>query len=75
MTLIRVSVTRDVTKRLKKMVIELAKQAKGRPPLDNRRNMVNKLENGSNFAKRAYQQSNKAQLFKKQQKTIEDEKV
>jgi hypothetical protein len=37
--------------------------------------MVNKLEKGSNFTKRAFQQSNKAQPLKKQQKAIEDEKV
>jgi hypothetical protein len=37
--------------------------------------MVNKLEKGSNFTKRAYQQSDKAQPLKKQQNTIEDEKI
>jgi hypothetical protein len=37
--------------------------------------MVNKLEKGSNFTKRGSQQSNKAQPLKKQQKTIEDEKI
>jgi cell division septum initiation protein DivIVA len=42
-------------KRLEKMVSELVKQAKVRPPQDNRRNMVNKLEKGSNFTKRASQ--------------------
>jgi hypothetical protein len=62
-------------KRLEKMVSELVKQAKLRPPQDNHRNMVNKLENGSNFTKRASQQSDKAQPLKKQQKTIEDEKI
>jgi cell division septum initiation protein DivIVA len=42
-------------KRLEKMVSELVKQAKVRPPQDNRRNMVNKFEKGSNFTKRASQ--------------------
>jgi hypothetical protein len=37
--------------------------------------MVNKLEKGSNVTKRASQQSNKAQPLKKQQKTIEEEKL
>jgi hypothetical protein len=52
-------------KRLEQVVSELVKQAKVRPPQDNRRNMVNKLENGSNFTKRAFQQFNKAQLLRK----------
>jgi hypothetical protein len=43
-------------KRLEKMVSELVKQAKVRPTQDNRRNMVNKLENDSNFTKQAFQQ-------------------
>jgi regulator of replication initiation timing len=43
-------------KRLEKMVSELVKQAKVRPTQDNHRNMVNKLENGSNFTKQAFQQ-------------------
>jgi regulator of replication initiation timing len=42
-------------KRLEKMVSELVKQAKVRPTQDNHRNMVNKLENGSNFTKQAFQ--------------------
>jgi hypothetical protein len=46
-----------------------------RPPQDNRRNMVNKLEKGSNLTKKASQQSRKAQPLKKQQKTIEEEKL
>jgi hypothetical protein len=62
-------------KRLEKMVSELVKHAKLRPPQDNHRNMVNKLENGSNFTKRASQQSNKAQPLKKQQKDIENKKI
>jgi hypothetical protein len=37
--------------------------------------MVNKLEKGSNITKQASQQSNKAQPLKKQQKTIEEEKL
>jgi hypothetical protein len=37
--------------------------------------MVNTIENGSNFTKRASQQSNKAQPLKRQQKGIEDEKI
>jgi hypothetical protein len=57
------------------MVIELVKQAKVRPPQDNHRNMVKKLEKGSNFTKRASQQSNKTQPLKKQQNAIEDEKI
>jgi chromosome segregation ATPase len=42
-------------KRLEQLVSELVKQAKVRPPQDNCRNMVNKLEKGSNFTKRASQ--------------------
>jgi hypothetical protein len=53
-------------KRLEQMVSELVKQAKVIPSQDNRRNMVNKLEKGSNFTKQASQQSNKAQSLKKQ---------
>jgi hypothetical protein len=53
----------------------LEKQGKLRPPQDNHRNMGNKLEKGSNFTKRASQQSNKAQPLKRQQKGIEDEKI
>jgi hypothetical protein len=64
-----------VVKRLEQMVSELVKQAKVQPPQDNYRNMVNKLEKGSNFTKRASQQSSKAQPLKKQQKTIEEEKL
>jgi hypothetical protein len=37
--------------------------------------MVNKLEKGSIITKQVSQQSNKAQPLKKQQKTIEDEKL
>jgi hypothetical protein len=37
--------------------------------------MVNKLEKGSNVTKQASQQSNKAQPLKKQQKTIDEEKL
>jgi hypothetical protein len=37
------------------MVSELVKQVKVRPPQDNRRNMVNKHERGSNFTKQAFQ--------------------
>jgi hypothetical protein len=48
-------------KRLEQMVSELVKQTKVRPPQDNCRNMVNKVEKGSNFTKRASQQSNKTQ--------------
>jgi hypothetical protein len=47
-------------KRLEQMVSELVKQAKVRPPQDNHRNMVNKLEKGSNITKQASQQLNKA---------------
>jgi hypothetical protein len=64
----------NLEKRLEQMVSELVKQAKVRPPQDNRRNIVNKLENGSNVTKRASQQSSKAQPLKKQQTTIEEEK-
>jgi hypothetical protein len=53
-------------KRLEQKVKVLEKQAKVRPPQDNHKNMVNKLENGSNFTKRASQQSNKAQPLKRQ---------
>ncbi len=42
-------------KRLEQMVSELVKQAKVRPSQDNRRNMVNKLEKGSNVTKQASQ--------------------
>jgi hypothetical protein len=38
-------------KRLEQMISELVKQAKVRPTQDNRRNMVKKLENGSNITK------------------------
>jgi TolA-binding protein len=62
-------------KRLEQIVSELLKQAKVRPTQDNRRSMVNKLEKGSNFTKRASQHSNKAQPLKEQQKGIEDEKI
>jgi hypothetical protein len=62
-------------KRLEQMVSELVKQAKVRPPPDNRRNMVNKLEKGSNVTKWTSQPSNKTQPLKKQQKAIEDEKI
>jgi hypothetical protein len=47
-------------KKLTQMVSELVKQAKVRPSQDNCRNMVNKLEKGSNVTKQASQQSNKA---------------
>jgi hypothetical protein len=62
-------------KRFEKMVSELVKKAKVRPTQDNRKNMVNKPEKGSNFTKRASQQSNKAQPLKRQQKDIENEKI
>jgi hypothetical protein len=62
-------------KRLEQKVKMLKKQAKVRPAQDNRRNMVNKLEGGSNFTKRTYQQSNKAQPLKSQHMVIEDEKI
>jgi hypothetical protein len=62
-------------KRLEQMVSELVKQAKVRHSQDSHRNMVNKLEKGSNVTKQASQQSNKAQPLKKQQKTIEEEKL
>jgi hypothetical protein len=62
-------------KRLEQIVSELVKQAKMGPTQDNCRNMVNKLKKGSNVTKRASQQSNKAQPLKKQQKTIEEEKL
>jgi hypothetical protein len=57
------------------MVSEFVKQAKVRPSQDNRRNMVNKLEKGSNVTKQASQPSNKAQPLNKQQKTMEEEKI
>jgi hypothetical protein len=62
-------------KRIEQMVSELVKKAKVRPTQDNRRNMVNKLEKGSTVTKLASQQSNKAQPLKKQQNTIEEEKM
>jgi TolA-binding protein len=62
-------------KRLEQMVSELVKQAKVRPSQDNHRNMVNKLQKGSNVTKQASQRSNKAQPIKKQQKSIEEEKL
>jgi hypothetical protein len=37
--------------------------------------MVNKLEKGSTITRQASQQSNKAQPLKKQQKSIEEEKL
>jgi non-homologous end joining protein Ku len=57
------------------MVSELVKQTKVRPPQDNCRNMLNKLEKSLNFTKQASQQSRKAQSLKKQQNTIEEEKL
>jgi regulator of replication initiation timing len=42
-------------KRLKQMVSEFIKQAKVQPSQDNHRNMVNKLEKGSNVTKQASQ--------------------
>jgi hypothetical protein len=57
-------------KGLEKMVSELVKQAKVRPPRDNHRNMMNNLEKGSNFTKQASQQSRKAQLLKKQENPL-----
>jgi hypothetical protein len=57
------------------MVRNFVKQAKVRPFQDNRRNMVNKLKKRSNITKQASQPSNKAQPLKKQQKSIEEEKL
>jgi hypothetical protein len=62
-------------KRLEQMVSNFVKQAKVRPFQDNRRNMVNKLKKRSNITKQASQPSNKAQPLKKQQKSIEEEKL
>jgi hypothetical protein len=62
-------------KRLEQIVSELVKQAKVWPSQDNCQNMLNKFEKGSNVTKQASQQSNKAQPLKKQQKTIEEEKL
>jgi hypothetical protein len=62
-------------KRLEQMVSKFVKKAKVRPSQDNHRNMMNKLEKGSNVTKRASQPFNKAQPLKKQQKTIEEEKL
>jgi hypothetical protein len=62
-------------KRIEQIVSELVKQAKVWPSQDNRQNMLNKFEKGSNVTKQASQQSNKAQPLKKQQKTIEEEKL
>jgi hypothetical protein len=61
--------------RLEQVISELVKQAKVQPFQDNHRNMVNKLEKGSTTTKCVSQQSYKAQHHKKQQKTIEDEKI
>jgi hypothetical protein len=57
------------------MVSNFMKQAKVRSFQDNRRNMVNKLEKRLNITKQASQPSNKAHPLKKQQKTIEEEKI
>jgi hypothetical protein len=62
-------------KRLEQMVSNFVKQVKVRHFQDNHRNMVNKLEKGSNITKQASQPSNKAQPLKKQQKTIEEVKL
>jgi hypothetical protein len=62
-------------KRLEQMVSNFVKQAKVGPFQNNHRNMVNMLEKGSNITKQASQPSNKAQPLKKQQKTIEKEKL
>jgi hypothetical protein len=47
-------------KRLEQKVKMLEKQGKVTPPQDNCRNMVNKLEKGSNFTKYASSNSQKA---------------
>jgi hypothetical protein len=57
------------------MVSNFVKQVKVRPFQDNRRNMMNKLEKGSNITKQAFQPSKKAQPLKKQQKIIDEEKL
>jgi hypothetical protein len=57
------------------MVSNFVKQAKVRHFQDNHRNMVNKLNKGSNITKQASQPSNKAQPLKKQQKIIEEKKL
>jgi hypothetical protein len=62
-------------KRLEQLVSELVKQTKVQPSQDNCINMVNKLEKGSTATRHVFQQSYKAQPHKKQQKTIEYEKI
>jgi hypothetical protein len=62
-------------KRLEQMVSKLVKQASVKPPQDNHRNTVNKLEKGTNVTKRPSQPSNKDQPLNKQQNAIEDEKL
>jgi hypothetical protein len=49
-------------KRLEKILSELVKQAKVRPPQDNHKNMLNKFEKGSNFTKQASNNQGKLNL-------------
>jgi hypothetical protein len=57
------------------MVSGLVKQAKVKPPQDNRRNMVNKHEKSSNFTKQASQQSNKFDLSRSNKRPLKTRKL
>jgi hypothetical protein len=53
----------------------LEKQAKAQPSQDNRRNMVNKLENGRTMPRLAPQQQMKPTHHKKEERANIDEKI
>jgi hypothetical protein len=62
-------------KRLEQKVKVLEKQVKAQPSQDNRRNMVNKLENGKTMPKIASQQQKKPINHKKEERANIDKKL
>jgi hypothetical protein len=62
-------------KRLEQKVKVLEKQVKAQPSQDNRRNMVNKLENGKTMSKIAPQQQKKPINHKKEERANIDKKL
>jgi hypothetical protein len=62
-------------KRLEKKVNVLEKEAKAQPSQNNRRNMVNKLENGRTMPRLAPQQQMKTTHHKKEERANIDEKI
>jgi hypothetical protein len=62
-------------KRLEQKVKVLEKQVKAQPSQDNRRNMVNKLENGKTMPKIAPQQQKKPINHKKEERANIDKKL